>query len=59
MSIIFEGDYIRDTDGVISKVIEFSNYDQNGDADCILENGRVINSAEVAMDDVFLESEVI
>ena len=59
-SIIFEGDYIRDPDdGVISQVVDLANWDENGDGDCILANGRVINSRDVCMDDVLLASEVM
>ena len=56
-AIIFEGDYIRDTDGTVSKVI--CNWDDNGDADVFLENGRTLNSAHVKIEDIFLESEVL
>jgi hypothetical protein len=58
--IVFEGDYIRDrVDGVISKVIDIQNWNEDGDADLFLENGRVINSTLVQLEDIFLESEVI
>jgi hypothetical protein len=59
VNIIFQGDYIRDTDGVISQVVDLANWDEIGDGDCILANGRVINSRDISMDDVLLESEVV
>jgi hypothetical protein len=57
--IIFEGDYIRDTDGAVSKVIDIRNWDDNGDADVFLENGRTLNSKDITLENVLLESEVI
>jgi len=56
--IIFEGDYIRDTDGAVSKVINIHNWDDNGDADVFLENGRTLNSKDISIENVMLESEV-
>jgi hypothetical protein len=58
-AIIFEGDYIRDTDGAVSKVINIDNWDDNGDADVFLENGRTLNSKDIKIENVLLESEVI
>lgn len=58
MAIIFEGDFVR-VDGVISEVVDFSNRDRDGSADCILANGYVVNSEEVEDEDVFLASEII
>ena len=57
-TIIYEGDYIRDVDGVVSKVKHIQNWDDEGDADVYLENGRVINSRDVTDEMVLLESEV-
>jgi len=59
MAIIFEGDFIRDSEGVVSRVKFIKNWTNDGDAECFLENGRVINSADVADEDVLLESEVM
>lgn len=56
-AIIFEGDYIRDN-GVISKVVDIRSWDFNGDAEVVLENGKVLNSSDIQMDDVLCESEV-
>ena len=56
--IIFEGDYIRDTDGAVSKVTNIRNLDDNGDADVFLENGRTLNSKDISIENVMLESEV-
>ena len=58
-AIIFEGDYIRDTNGTVSKVINICNWDDNGDADVFLENGSTLNSAHVKIEDIFLESEIL
>jgi hypothetical protein len=57
--IVYEGDYIRDIDGSISKVVHISDWDDNGDAICHLANGSVVNSADVQIENVLLESEVV
>ncbi len=57
--IVFEGDYIRDTDGVVSKVVDIFNWDDDGDAELRLANGRVIGTKDITMEQVLLESEVV
>ncbi len=57
--IVFEGDYIRDIDGVVSQIVEFSHYDENGDACCHLANGRVVHTRDLTIDQVLCESEVV
>lgn len=58
-AIIFEGDFIRDREhGGASRVEYIDNWDENGDACLHLENGRCINSKDVKIEDVLLESEV-
>ena len=57
-NIIFEGDYLRDTDGSISQIINIQKWDENGDAELRLANGRVVNSIDVTMNNILLASEV-
>ena len=57
--IVFEGDYIRDTDGVVAEVVAMCNWDENGDADISLANGRCIHTSDITIDMVLCESEII
>lgn len=58
-NIIFEGDFVKDPDdGIISEVIEITDWDDSGDAELHLANGRVISSDDLTMDDILLASEI-
>jgi hypothetical protein len=58
-NIIFVGDYIRDWDGSLIRVMDIDCWDLEGDAELKLENGLVINSRDVDIEDILSESEVI
>lgn len=56
MAIIFEGDFVRSTNGEFSRVTNIANWDDNGDADLFLADGAVIHSSNVTMFDVRSEA---
>ena len=55
-AIVFVGDLVR-YNGMLYAVVDIRNWDSRGDAGVVLENGVVLNSSKIHMDDVICEEE--
>ena len=53
---MFVGDLVR-YNGMLYAVVDIRNWDSRGDAGVVLENGVVLNSSKIHMDDVICEEE--
>ena len=50
---------MAECNGVVSEIIDIINWDDVGDADCFMENGRIINSRDMLIENILLGRETV